>query len=362
MPVVVLLAVLVAAGLALVLRGKGDSDTPARIVAAATDRLPAQLRDWGRAMVAELAHVNGRARRWRFTAGILRVVLFAPLGHRNRALAVAFVGLIVAAAATVAAAREVPSLSVFAAVLGLLLCAYATVITSRPLRAYRTIPRALVATVALAGVAATITAVVRVAATHPTATSDHTHVFSVLFAFTLTGYLALALTPDHLGEHTNTVLCSALSAALASGAVWSIIALTTPVTTEGIAPFLEPVGAAATLAASIGASATTRSWPAGARAGLLTVILAAPMHFAVDMTALLHLHHYTLTNPYDIAAYPHSAYPDVASYVLSDAVAGNIIAGLVLYPITLLALALLGASAGTGLHQLAAKRTGRSTA
>jgi hypothetical protein len=139
MPIVVVLAVLVVAGV-LVLCGKGEGDTPARIVTIAANRLPAHRRDRGRAMVAELTQIHGRARRWRFTAGVLRVVLFPPLRHRNRVLVVAFTGLMVAAAATVAAAREVPSLSVFIAVLGLLVCGYATVVTSRSQRLCRGAP------------------------------------------------------------------------------------------------------------------------------------------------------------------------------------------------------------------------------
>jgi hypothetical protein len=110
---------------------------------------------------------------------------------------------------------------------------------------------------------------------------------------------------------------------------------------------------AAALAASAGASAVTHNRAAGARAGLLAVVLGAPLHFSVALTAILHVRHYTLTTPYDLAAYPHSGYPDVASYLLSDALGGNII-GLVLYPIPL---PLLGAAAGTGLRRLATGRT-----
>lgn len=88
------------------------------------------------------------------------------------------------------------------------------------------------------------------------------------------------------------------------------------------------------------------------RAGLLTVALAAPIQVAVALTALLH-QRFVLTDPYDIAAYPHSGYPDVASYLLSDTIAGEIITGLILYPVTLLVLALLGAAVGSRLNRRA---------
>jgi hypothetical protein len=84
-------------------------------------------------------------------------------------------------------------------------------------------------------------------------------------------------------------------------------------------------------------------------------VLSAPLNFAIGLTAILQVHHYALTTPYDVAAYPHSGYPDVASYLLSDALGGNVI-GLVLYPMPLLVLALLGAAAGTGLRRLATGR------
>jgi hypothetical protein len=213
----------------------------------------------------------------------------------------------------------------------------------------------IVGVTAVAGAAAAVAVVARIAAAHPAATTDDTHVFSILFALTLAGYLAPALTPPRLGDHPDTVLWWALAATLASAAGWAAV-LATPAATAGVIGYLSPADVAAALAASAGASAVTHNRAAGARAGQLAVVLGAPLHFTVALTAILHVRHYTLTTPYDLAAYPHSGYPDVASYLLSDALGGNII-GLVLYPIPLLALALLGAAAGTGLRRLATGRT-----
>jgi hypothetical protein len=140
MPALVVLAVLVVAGLLWLLRGSGGGDAPARIVTVAAGLLPAHRRDWGRAMAAELARIHGRGRRWRFTVGAVRVALFPPPRRRNRVLAVTVAGMAAAAAATAAAASEVPSLSVFVAVLGLLLCGYATAVTSRSPRPRPTVP------------------------------------------------------------------------------------------------------------------------------------------------------------------------------------------------------------------------------
>jgi hypothetical protein len=153
------------------------------------------------------------------------------------------------------------------------------------------------------------------------------------------------------------VLWWALAGALASGAGLTAVAVTTPVTMDGTTSLLWPAGAGATLGVSAGAAATTRNRLSGIRAGLLTAVLGALMRFALDLTAILQVHHYALTSPYDIAAYAHSGYPSVASYVLSDALAGGILGGLVLYPIALLVVAFLGAAAGAGLRQLGARRT-----
>src|SRR5262249_9164724 len=192
---VITFAVLAVIGLAWLLRPTGDGDTPARIAAVTANRLPAHGKDGGRAMAAELTQVSGRARRWQFAAGLLRVMLFPPPRHPARVLAAALGGLLAAVGATAAAAAEVPSLAVFAAILGLLLGGYATVAASRSHRLRPTVPRVAVGAEALAGVAAAVAAVVRIAVAYPAATTDRTHAFSVLFALALAGRLALAFGP-----------------------------------------------------------------------------------------------------------------------------------------------------------------------
>ena len=92
------------------------------------------------------------------------------------------------------------------------------------------------------------------------------------------------------------------------------------------------------------------------QAGLLAAILGVLAHFTVTLTTILHLHHYTLAGAADAAAYAHSGYPSVASYVLSDTLSGSILGGLIMAPVVLLGVAFLGARAGTGLRELAARR------
>jgi hypothetical protein len=326
-------------------------DAPARVVAAATARLPEGQGDWGRAMAAELTQVQGRGRRWRFAAGVLRVVAFPPPRYPRRTLVVGVVGLAVAVAATVLADREVPTVAVFVAVLGLLLAIGATVVAARSPWTRPGLPRVAVGVVAAAGVAGTIASAVRVAWLHPTATADGTHVYGVVLAILLAGYLAIALAGPRLGDRTDAVLWWALAGALATSAYWIVSAVIAPPPDDGVEMFAPLVSVAATLVVSAGAGAASGNLATGARAGLLTAVLAGPVRFTVDLTTLLQQHTYTLTNAYDLAKYPHSGYPDVASYLMSDALGGEIISGLVLLPVALLAIALLGAAAGSGLRR-----------
>jgi hypothetical protein len=70
------------------------------------------------------------------------------------------------------------------------------------------------------------------------------------------------------------------------------------------------------------------------------------MRFAVELTTLLGAGHYTLTDQYDIAAFPHSGYPTVASYLLSDALGGAIITSMLAACFLMIAATLAGAAAG----------------
>jgi len=122
-------------------------DGPALLLAAAATTLPADRRDWGAAMTAELVQVQNPAARWRFAAGCARAALYPPGGNRaavagaltfaalaatglatdaalpaGRVFALSFVGL-VGGLATLAVARSGRSFRS-----GLWACAWATVL------------------------------------------------------------------------------------------------------------------------------------------------------------------------------------------------------------------------------------------
>lgn len=60
----------------------------------------------------------------------------------------------------------------------------------------------MVAALTLGAVAAAIASVARIAVAHPAAAADSSHVFAVLFAMALAGYLAFALTASSRSQAT----------------------------------------------------------------------------------------------------------------------------------------------------------------
>jgi hypothetical protein len=53
-------------------------DIPSRLLAAVVGRMPDDRREWGDAMLGELAQLQGSTRRWSFAVSCLRVALFPP--------------------------------------------------------------------------------------------------------------------------------------------------------------------------------------------------------------------------------------------------------------------------------------------
>ena len=57
---------------------KIEKDIPSRFLSAVVQRMPADRREWGEAMLAELAQLQGSSCRWSFAVSCLRVALFPP--------------------------------------------------------------------------------------------------------------------------------------------------------------------------------------------------------------------------------------------------------------------------------------------
>jgi hypothetical protein len=178
-------------------------DGPARLLAAAAATLPPDRREWGAAMVAELAQVRARAARWRFAAGCARVAVLPP--HTNRVavgVAAALAAAAVAAAA-LAATALVPAMRVFAVAFVALIGGLATLAVARSRRVGRARPNLAVAATGLAGIAGSIGYTTHYLVHYPSTPRSHPPTTSLtlppgtalFLATALAGCLWLALVP-----------------------------------------------------------------------------------------------------------------------------------------------------------------------
>jgi hypothetical protein len=336
-------ATLVALGAFLVLallrdRRTGGRDVPARLLAAAVHRLPADRRPWGRAMLAELAEVPAGAQRWRFALGCTRVALFPPRRGALPGLAAVALVLAVAAGAGWAAHALLPAMQVFAVAFVLLVGAYATVAAALPGARPPGGPRLAVTGVMLLGVAVVIGATSYVAVAHPEAASDPTHLFSVVLAVTLAGYVAAAVAQP---ARSGPALWYGSGAALVSGLVWLV-----PFLVDASGGYAVLAGTVLVVAATTLAAARTRSIGTGVRTGLWAGLVGALLLFSAGVPATLYAAHRTVTDPATLADFRRSGLPDVASYVIGDNL-GGLVMMLLLLPIWTLLLGALGGAIGT---------------
>jgi hypothetical protein len=204
-------------------------DGPGWLLAAAAATLPADRRDWGAAMAAELAQVPDRRERWRFAAGCARAAVLPPGGSRA-AVGVAGALAVAATAATVpATGAALPAGRVFAPALVGLLGGLATLAVARSRRPGGAGPGSAVAGLALAGVAACVAATTYYLAEHP---SYHRlrppgiavslpPVTAVVLAVALAGCLWLALRPPRwlLGDRHARRFGIAMAVVLVAGFV-----------------------------------------------------------------------------------------------------------------------------------------------
>jgi hypothetical protein len=128
-------------------------DGPALLLAAAAATLPADRHDWGAAMTAELAQVQGPASRWRFAAGCARAAVLPPRDHRAAAGVAGALATAATAAAALATGAALPAGRVFALTFVGLLGGLATLTLARSHRPRRPRPGPVVTGLALAGIA-----------------------------------------------------------------------------------------------------------------------------------------------------------------------------------------------------------------
>jgi hypothetical protein len=181
--------------------GLSGMDGPAWLLSAAGAMLPADRREWGAAMAAELAQVEGVVARWRFAAGCARAAVF-PGGNRAAVLVAGALAVAAVATAALVTAAALPAGRVFALTFVGLLGGLAVLAAARWRRLGWTAPGPALTGLALAGVTACLGLTVHYLAEHPsydqvdrTVAVSLPPVTAVVLAAALAGCLALALRP-----------------------------------------------------------------------------------------------------------------------------------------------------------------------
>ncbi|MFD7324857.1 hypothetical protein ACFV9D_27860 [Streptomyces sp. NPDC059875] len=184
-------------------------DPPERLLAAAVAALPEGRHEWGRAMTAELAEVEGRSDRWRFALSSARATLWLRPAVGWPVLALV-TGAVVASVAVVgpAVGAAVPGLRVFAVSFTGLVGAMVVLAVARSLRPRLPVPIPTV--LVTGGVVAAIGVTVSFLHRQPTAAEHLPPVAAVFLAAALAGCLWVAvaaprwLGTDRLGPHLGT--------------------------------------------------------------------------------------------------------------------------------------------------------------
>jgi hypothetical protein len=266
-------------------------DGPGWLVAAAVARLPGDRRDWGAAMAAELAQVQGRPARWRFAAGCARTALFPPGGSRT---AVGITGALAVAAlvaAAQAAGAALPAGRVFALTFVGLLGGLATVTVARSRRVGGAGPGPAVAGLAVAGVAGCLVFTIHYLAEHsfyggvdPGVAVSLPPVTAVVLAVALAGCLGLALRPPRwlVPDRLARWFSIAMAIALVGGFLLDsrLVQPGLERGSHGMMGYLLNGPLLVILPGSAAAAAIGRSFRSGLWACAWAVVLAAPLLIA----------------------------------------------------------------------------------
>ncbi|MET0833014.1 MAG: hypothetical protein ABWZ62_03480, partial [Actinomycetota bacterium] len=261
-------------------------DGPGWLLVAAAGILPADRRDWGAAMAAELAQVEDRRARWRFAVGCARTAVFPPRGSRAAVGISGAVAVAATAAAALVTGVALPAGRVFVPVFVGVVGGLATlaVARSRPLgRAGRGVG---VAGLALVGIAGCIGATIWYLAEYPLTRSGHppttsatlSPVTAVVLAVVLAGCLWLAATPPRwlAGDRHGRRFGVAGALVMATGFVLvSRLEQRDTTLDAGIISYLLLAAPAVVLAGSAAAAVAGRSFRSGLAASAWATVLGA---------------------------------------------------------------------------------------
>jgi hypothetical protein len=282
-------------------------DPPGRALAAAVATLPEHRRDWGAAMLAELAGVRGRSARWRFALSCAAAALWLPRIAAWPVLALlAAVAAAAVAAAGPAVGAAVPELGVFAVSFVGVVGALTLVAVSRSRRVRITTPAPTI--LVLAGVAAAIAMIVVFLRREPSAAGYLPPSAAVFLAAVLAGCLWFAIISP------RSLAISRLAPYLGAGAalvyVVGMLLLSRIVTDPRLNPPLPP-GEDTSLQDIVGllgifillswgpvlffipaawAAMAGQSFRAGLQAGAWTIIAYLPLMLALWLHESLHVY------------------------------------------------------------------------
>ncbi|MGW6903561.1 hypothetical protein [Streptomyces sp. NPDC054940] len=261
-------------------------DGPERLLGWAAGLLPQARRDWGAAMVAELAEVRGPVARVRFAAGCARAALFPPSAGRGPLLAGA---MTVAAAPTagLAVGHALPAMQVFTVTFLVLVGALTALALSRPRhRPLRPASGPVITVAGLAGVAAAITLAAYVLVQDQPAERTLGAYYAVILAAFLACCLWLILAPPRALTTSRLARRTGLAAAGLLGVcfVWS--ARSGDVMATFV--FLPPV--VISFLGSAVAAAARRSFRAGVQTTVWTTLTGTLLVFACWLVEAVRLH------------------------------------------------------------------------
>lgn len=275
------------------------TDPPGRVLAAVVATLPEHRRDWGAAMTAELAELQGRSARWWFALSCARAALrLPPFGGWLVLVFVAGVAVAATIAAGPAVGAAVPGLGVFAVGFVGLVGALVVLAVARARRVRFPVPVPTVLVVG--GVVAAITVTVVLLLREPFAAEHLPPERAVFLAAVLAACLWVAVaSPRALG--TNR-LAPHLGAIAALAYVVATLLAVRIATDPGLGQNVrEPVTALVAMLIFLGPAAlfflpalwaglADRSFRSGVQAGAWTAIAYLPLAFALSLNESLRIY------------------------------------------------------------------------
>jgi len=271
-------------------------DLPGRLLAVAVAALPERRREWGRAMLAELAQVRGRSARWRFAlSSVGAMLLLPPAGGWPLLALVAGVVVASVAAAGPAVGAAVPGLRVFAVSFTGLVGAMVVLAVARSRRPRLRLPVPAPTVLVTGGVAASIAETVIFLHREPDAAEYLPPAAAVYLAAVLAGCLWIALAaPRWLG--TSRLAPHLGAAAAVVFAAWFWLANRTDGTEPPLplvlllALVLVSAPVAVFFVPAFAAGRAGRSFRSGLQAAVWTVTAMIPLTYAIWLPEALRRH------------------------------------------------------------------------